>query len=314
MVDFFNYLYKIIENKNSFLTKIKFYGSQRFAIRVAANIVLPVYFRMTRNNKNYSISKNELNSGKLIVSLASFPKRINRVWLVIETLLRQTKKPDAIILWLSKDQFPKMENVPKSLLSLRARGLRIELRDNDLRSHKKYYYTLAEFPNNTLITVDDDTFYPTYTIEKLYSTSLKYKNMVCCRNAKRLTFEQSELKSYHFWNAAKRSGVYNDIFFVGVGGTLIPYNAISKNVTNQKDFLSVCPIADDIWLNAMCRLVGDKMALVEDKFVALPVISWRNETLSSVNNGESMNDVQMKQIRRYCNEKFGTDPFRCKSD
>ena len=54
----------------------------------------------------HPIRRNGINQVKrkenIIVSLTSYPKRIGTVWLTIETLLRQSVKPDEIILWLAQ--------------------------------------------------------------------------------------------------------------------------------------------------------------------------------------------------------------------
>ena len=63
-----------------------------------------------------------------------------------------------VILWLSKEQFPDRSFIPNSLLSLEKRGLIIELCEGDLRSHKKYYYALRQYPNDIIITIDDMLF------------------------------------------------------------------------------------------------------------------------------------------------------------
>ena len=42
---------------------------------------------------------------KVIISLTSFPKRIDTVYLTIKTLLNQTVKPQKVVLWLAKNQF-----------------------------------------------------------------------------------------------------------------------------------------------------------------------------------------------------------------
>lgn len=72
---------------------------------------------------------------KIIVSLTSFPKRIDTLWITIETLLRQSMKPDEIILWLAEEQFNGIDSLPKALLEQQKRGLTIRFCD-DLRSHK----------------------------------------------------------------------------------------------------------------------------------------------------------------------------------
>ena len=153
MVNVFDKLYSSIENKNTILQKIKFYSLLRFSIRVIANIIIPIYFTCTKHNKKYRLKNVETEGNRIIVSLTSFPARINNLWLVIETIFRQTVKPDMIILWLSKEQFSNIDSLPKRLLKQRERGLKIELRDGDLRSHKKYYYTVQEYPNDIMITI-----------------------------------------------------------------------------------------------------------------------------------------------------------------
>jgi RimJ/RimL family protein N-acetyltransferase len=83
---------------------------------------------------------------KIIVSLTSYPKRIETTWLAIETLLRQTVKPDKIILWLADTQFESLEKIPRELREQQKRGLTIRFCD-DLKSHKKYFYTMQEYKN-----------------------------------------------------------------------------------------------------------------------------------------------------------------------
>ena len=134
MIDFFIRIYSSIENKNPFLSRIKFYGTQRTIIKLLANIFVPIYLK-TSKCKSHKLANNQKSD--LIVSLTTFPARIDKMWIIIECMLRQSYKPDKIILWLSKEQFNNLGILPKSLLKLRNRGLEIELCDGDLRSHKK---------------------------------------------------------------------------------------------------------------------------------------------------------------------------------
>lgn len=87
-------------------------------------------------------------------------------------------KPDEIILWLAEEQFNGIDSLPKALLEQQKRGLTIRFCD-DLRSHKKYYYTMQEYPRDIVILVDDDMFYPKDTIKKLWKLHKKYPNDIC---------------------------------------------------------------------------------------------------------------------------------------
>ena len=254
MLDFYNYWYASMQHEeHSFLKKMRIYSVLRFFIRVLANITIPIYYVLTVNNKKYSLSSGELKSERIIVTLTSFPARINRLWLVIESLLRQSHKPDMIILWLSKDQFSNLDLLPKSLLKLRKRGLQIFLREGDLRSYKKFFYTLSEYPNDVMITVDDDIFYPTSAIEELLKESLRYScPVVVSRYFSAITQDNlGNCLPYIKWKQLTNKS-RDKIFFGSGGGTLFPPGVLYKDVCNIGLFQRLAPFADDIWLNVMC--------------------------------------------------------------
>ena len=168
--------------------------------RVAAKVVkrcydnvLPYYFEKTAKSVGIGINKTEERERKYIVSLTSFPARINDVWISIETILRQSYKPDMVLLWLSSDQF-KDEKLPQNLLNLQDRGLTIKFIKEDLRSHKKYLYALEEFPNDYIITLDDDLYYEKDLILNLVALKNKYSNCVPTNRAHKLKINSGKVE------------------------------------------------------------------------------------------------------------------------
>lgn len=287
----------------------------RLSMRLFVNIVLPVYFRCTSANKKYSLVSETINiRPKIIISLTSFPGRINRLWLVIETLLRQKVKPDVIILWLSKEQFPSLLSVPKSLLKLQKRGLKIELRDGDLRSHKKYLYAFNEYPEYSIVTVDDDIFYPTTLLSSLLKASEHNPNCIVANYLKQIQYnEDGFLKSYLQWPHINNDSISSShLFFGSGGGVLFPPQSLHSDLLKKDLFMRLTPYADDIWLNTMARLAGTAIVPSTFRFCLLPVMNFRDVTLSSVNNNveNPMNDIQLENIRNYYNEKLEVDPFK----
>lgn len=312
MINFFDCLYSHIRGHNRWVLKLRGYSSFRYSIRSLANFFLPVFFRLTSKSSRNCVTGNALGPNGLgvIVSLTTYPGRINTVWLAIETLLRQSVKPDAVILWLSKDQFPDLSGLPRSLLKLVDRGLRIELRDGDIRSHKKYYFARREYPNATLILADDDIFYPTTMLKDLLDLSKRHQGKVICRFGKLMKWAAGgQLSPYGAWGNVNDSLARKDVFFGSGGGVLIPPSAVHCDLLNEDAFLEHCPLADDIWLNAMCRLVSPEMVTSPKTFSLLPVVSSDKSDLSSINNGEQMNDRQLEQVRAYCLRLHGVDPF-----
>lgn len=315
MVDFFVDLYRGVSGCIPLLEKIRFYSLLRFLIRSSANFCLPHYFLLTAKHERFRVASLVFFGGGagIVVSLTTFPGRIDTVWLTIETLLRQSVKPDAIILWLSSEQFKGVSDLPHKLLALVDRGLRIEFREGDLRSHKKYFYARKEFPNATLVLADDDIFYPTTMLKDLVELSRQYEGKVICRFAKKIQWTESgRLSPYIEWRKVNDSTPREDIFFGSGGGVLIPPGAVHEDLLNEKAFLENCPLADDIWLNAMCRLVSREMVSTITPFSLLPVTNGDKTDLSSVNNGQLMNDRQLEQMIAYCKKAHGVDPFELK--
>ena len=95
---------------------------------------LPNYYLRTGKKSGSGIIAKK-RAVPFIVSVTTFPARINDVWISLDILLRQTVKPDEVILWLAEEQFPD-KKLPQNLLNLQERGLTIRY-CHDLRSHKK---------------------------------------------------------------------------------------------------------------------------------------------------------------------------------
>ena len=86
---------------------------------------------------------------KIIVSFTTWEKRIGNVEYVIKQMLKQTKKPDKIILNLSEEEFIGKEN---------------------LLNHIK---ELDKYKNDLIFPIDDDMEYPNDFIERLYNKWLE---------------------------------------------------------------------------------------------------------------------------------------------
>lgn len=309
MIRFFRALYSIIPA-----------GSKLFILNdkvllPVANLLIPIYFSVTNYFRRYELDKEDIPCcrERVIVSLTSFPTRIGRLYLVVESLLRQSRKPDMIILWLSKSQFPSMESLPKSLLKLRDRGLSIELRDDDLRSHKKYYYAFKECPNDVIVTVDDDIYYASNMLSELLVGHALSPKCVCCSYGCVVGYDAGgSLLPYASWRnlasiADRREIDGGLVFFGSGGGTLFPPRILCEDVTNATLSQELTPTADDVWLNGMCHLSGVEVRFVASNALFLPVSISSNETLSEVNNDglESQNDIQIKKLRNhYCSSKL----------
>ncbi|QNM85777.1 hypothetical protein H9W90_01260 [Polaribacter pectinis] len=309
IVTVFHNIYSKIENKNKFLVKIKFYAFVRFSVRLFANGIIPLIFRCFPSS-SLQPSVDEL-SPKIIVSLTTFPARIGRIWIVVESILRQKIKPDKIILWLSAEQFKDINRLPKKLKSFQKKGLEIRLCDEDLRSHKKYYYAFKEYPNDTIITVDDDLFYPETLIEDLINLNKLYPKTISCNRAFKIISNTNDiLLPYNKWNLLKEEmGPSSEFFYTTGGGTLFPPNTLYNEVLNKDVFMKYCLLADDVWLNLMSQLNKTKVSKLGKKSILLPILNTNNMKLSTLNLEQNLNDKQISDVRKYFIKSNNKDPF-----
>lgn len=290
--------------RNPILQIFRFYGIMNRIIDYCANLFLPIYFKLTQNNPNYKLKDRRKVEKRIIVSFTSFPARINSVWLVVETMFRQTYTPDKIILYLSREQFSSMDEIPKSLREQQGRGLEIVLCEDDLKSHKKYYYAMQKFPLDIIITIDDDIFYRTDFIETLVKQHQLYPDMIIANWAKNIL---SGKKNYNEWPDATPGTQSVYMLPIGVGGVLYPPNCLYEDYANQEVFKKYCFKADDVWLTCMSILNNTIKKVSHYHFSYVPIIIRSNETLLDTNR--SQNQVQINNLNKFYKLKIGISPF-----
>lgn len=278
----------------------------RFILRHLANFHLKYALKLNRGC--FCCSSKE---GDVIISLTSFPARINNLWMVIETLLRQTVKPKIIYIWLSKDQFPDFSVIPESLKRMSGRGVEIRLVDNDIRSHKKYYYVFKEHPNDLILLADDDIIYPSNLIESLIAARQKSNadKVVSHKYGYRIKHNpDGSLMPYNSWGAFYSAYEGDDLFFGSGGGTLIRPADLLPDVLNIHLALRLCPIADDIWLNAMAKMGGCHYVKVKDGPI-LPVLCKNDKPLFMHNIRNNQNDCQIQAISDFYKKEIYKNIF-----
>lgn len=249
-------------------------------------------------------------SSNVIVSLTTYPARIDTVYLTVMTLLNQTVKPKFVMLWLANEQFPKgEEELPKKLLALKDKGLEIRFCD-DLRPHKKYYYTMKENPDCFVITADDDVFYPENLVEELMEASKAYPDTVICTWGHRfISDDNGDVLSANKWEYLKDGTEPSyTVIPTGIGGVLYPPHVLSDEVFNKESIKKLCLNADDLWLKAMALLNGKKAARVPGPArTFFTILKTQDSGLYYDNALEDKNSVAWRNIMEAypeCREKL----------
>ena len=253
---------------------------------------------MPKISVNASKGNFSIGNKRVIISLTSYPSRIKTVHIAIKSLIDQTYKADKIILWLAEEQFPNKEkDLPKQLLDLVPLGLTIDW-CSDIKSYKKLVPALIKYPNDIIITADDDLIYNKNCIKSLIDTYKKYPNCIIANRTHYITFKNGKINKFInwiFWNKYRKPS-YN--VFPTTGGTVLYYpNCLYKDATNIELFSELAEYTDDHWFWAMAVINGTKIKLSEPYFDKLKFIrETQEEGLSVFNCTGGNNDVSMEKI------------------
>lgn len=106
---------------------------------------------------------------RIIVTLTSYKPRLTNLPTVLDTIFAQTMPPDTIVLNLAYDEVLP-DNVADYLTTHNVEIFRVA----DTKVYKKLIPTLKRYPNDAIITIDDDFLYPCGMIEDFMEIHNKY--------------------------------------------------------------------------------------------------------------------------------------------
>lgn len=261
------------------------------------------------------IPQYEHSTGKpnVILSLTTYGRRVHNVHYTIISLLRQTYRPDAIILWLDEDNWND-SILPDKLRKLKSLGLTVKY-CKDIKSYKKLIPALLEYPESIIVTCDDDIYYRKNMLARLMAAHEKWPNHVIAHRAHQITFnDNGELNEYNMWpqEISNKKGL--NIFPTSGGGTLYKKEFFHPDVCKVELIMRLCPKADDIWNYFMGALNNtENVVLPYNGYIYLPLDVFyqtlhKGSSLSDINCSENFNDVQIKAIMSY----YGLRVRNCK--
>jgi hypothetical protein len=184
-----------------------------------------------------------------IVSFTSIPSRLPAVHLVVDSILLQSVLPERIVLYLSKSDFPD-RSLPRQLQARIGERFDVRWCEDDLKSHGKLVHALVEFPEKTIVTIDDDKIYAADMLERLLATARRHPGSIVFRNGELLVVEREERR--HRSQPTSEPSLW--YLPKGVGGILYPPHSLADDVTDSELFLRLCPYSDDLWFKAMALL------------------------------------------------------------
>lgn len=232
----------------------------------------------------------------LIVTLTSYGPRLSTAYLSISTLLCQKVKPDRVILWLAHG-----EKIPKNLTKLCERGLEIRYCD-DLKSFTKIIPALKTYPNAILVTADDDVFYNSRWLEKLYNSYLSDPSAIWAQRAypARLVGPEKLIPFSEMLQCYKSGDKYDFLFLCTGAGLLIPPLSLPEKVLEVKIFQSLCYSCDDTWITAMA-ILKDSLCRVVSEPYSSPRIIPQTQKVSLFASNKYVQDIIIHKVFKHFN-------------
>jgi len=197
----------------------------------------------------------------VVVSLTSYGTRISRVHLAIRSIMDQTVRPNRVELWLGEDSddIP----IPPELAELTDCGLTIHRGVEDLKGHKKYYFSMREEEEVLLVTIDDDLVYTKDTISSLLAAHQVLPQAVVARRCHRMRFAEGSIAPYDTWEMNFQAGhplASRELLATTGAGTLYPphtFGPLTQDIDLARDLALT---ADDLWMKVRETILGIEVA------------------------------------------------------
>ena len=108
---------------------------------------------------------------RIIVSLTTWEKRFCNIPAVLDTIFNQTLPPELVVINLNDNEI-----IPQQIIDYLKPHNVIINHVPYKKVYKKLIPTLKQYPNDCIISIDDDWLYPANMIEDLWNTHLRYPN------------------------------------------------------------------------------------------------------------------------------------------
>ncbi|MBR0318472.1 MAG: oligosaccharide flippase family protein [Spirochaetia bacterium] len=286
----------------------------RYAYRKVIGRIICRY--KAKKLRNMTIKKPlQCREGKrrVIVSLTSFPARFDTLDICIKSLFAQSVKPDKIVLYLGKECDDAV--LPGRLTELEKYGLEIKRGYADIRPHKKYFFAMQEYPEDIIITVDDDLMYDRNMIKSLLESYKDNPNAVSARRVHRITSSGGDLEPYDSFDKCwtKTTEPSHILLSTNGAGTLFPPGSLPEEAFDIDTIKKLCLDADDIWIKFMLIKKGVPVVWVKSHQSMPPEIPGTQKVAlyySNTDKDNSNNDRCIQAMEEHFNIHLADYSYR----
>lgn len=218
----------------------------RHLVTVTIHFNISWFLHLMKENFTKNIKSNDkLLSDEVIISMTSYPKRFKFARKSIKSLLMQDLKPRRIIIFLFDDDYKERIFFKR----YEKYGVEVQSYPINLKSFLKIIPALTYYPNNIIVTADDDMYYRrTWLSELIRGSQTHPKSIVGHRGIKICLDSDGQVLPYSNWKLAESEFFGSNLVLTSVGGILYPSRIFSNNVLDMNLARELTPNNDDFWI------------------------------------------------------------------
>ena len=240
---------------------------------------------------------------KYVASMTTHPPRFEYALEVIKLIERQTKKPKALVINISEEDWRRAEldfiHVAKFLFS---NHLIIKPCVN-LKPANKIIPTAQKYGDEVIITFDDDIQYPLNRAEELLKMHQKYPNNPIAYRTRLVGFDGKNTLPYSSWRLSYENENPSKLNFpTSVSGSLYPANFFPESFFDIQACQDLSHDNDDIWTYFHVLLKGSAFVKGGTEIVPPGIPGSQGSALWKNNVSAGGNDAIISRLEK----EYGT--------
>ena len=191
---------------------------------------------------------------KLLVSLTSTRERLGLLHLSLDSICRQSREPDEVHLYLSREAYlfdEGVKEIPASAQdAIDRNGVLVHWVPNT-GPYRKLLPLLRERRDVLIVTIDDDTKYPSWTLNRLEKGFKKHGGIVAIRG-RRVIYKHGEPEPYPKWPYVDRPSASVLHYPIGQSGILYDPQRLPEEIFDPAA-MDLSPSACEPWFHLIAR-------------------------------------------------------------
>jgi len=185
---------------------------------------------------------------RYIASMTTYPARFNHALKAIESIQLQTIKAKTLVVHISEEDWRQAEKDFIRPVKFRFHNKVIIEPCENLKPLNKILYAAKRFPEENIVTFDDDVIYPRDRVERLINRHKEYPQNPIAFRVRKVSFSEHKVEPYSQWKLGHDKGGPNPLNFpTSVSGSLYPAGIFPESFFDAETYKSICLNNDDVW-------------------------------------------------------------------